>query len=88
MKTLQIWSEMARRKVQFHDSEDWDKIVLWGLFLWDDIKNQLDRGELITFMQKENRTIWVNPSLEAWETKIKPLIENHTLEELNRMAGW
>ena len=25
---------------------------------------------------------------EAWETKIKPLIDQHTLEELTNLAGW
>lgn len=83
-----VWAEMARRKVRFHKGEDWDKISLWGLFGWGDVSHLLKTGELITTMKKENRTIWVTPSKEAWETKIKPLIEQHTLEELTQLAGW
>ena len=88
MKVNEIWAEMARRKVQFHRTEEWDQINLWGLFLWNEIKRQLDRGELITHMGKENKIIWVQPSKETWEKKIKPLIKNYTLEELTEMAGW
>ena len=84
-----IWAEMARRKVQFHPNEDWNKISLWGLFSWGSIKRQRDNGELLCpGYRRENRTVWCQPSPEAWETKIKPLIEKHTLEELLRMAGW
>ena len=83
-----IWAEMARRKVQFHRDEEWSQIRLWGLFRWGEVSGYLKRGELLTDMKKENRTIWVWPSQEAWETKIKPLIEKHTLDELTRLAGW
>ena len=88
MRVGEIWAEMARRKRRFHNNEDWDKIFLWGLFLWSDVKRQLDRGELFTHMKKENHTIWVTPSNEAWEKKIKPLTEKYSLDELTRMAGW
>ena len=84
----QIWAEMARRKVRFHADEKWDKVHLWGLFPWGDVRRQLDRGELITGMRKENRTIWVVPSKKAWEEKIRPLIEKYSLEELTSLAGW
>jgi len=89
MRNSGIWAEMARRKVQFHANEDWDKIKLWGLFSWGSIKRQRDNGELLCpGYTRENETVWCYPSREAWETKIKPLIEKHTLEELTRMAGW
>lgn len=84
----EIWAEMARRKVQFHKNEKWNEINLWGLFQWGDVSALLKTGELITDMKKENRTIWVNPSKETWETKIKPLTENYTLSQLLNMAGW
>lgn len=84
----EVWAEMARRKVAFHPKEDWDKINLWGLFNWGEVKRFLISGELITSMKKENVTIWVTPSKEAWEKKIKPLIEKHTLDELTGLAGW
>lgn len=83
-----IWAEMARRKIQFHKDEKWNEIKLWGLFLWSDVKRLLDRGLLITSMHKENHTIWVWPSAEAWNKNIKPLIDNHTLDELTELAGW
>lgn len=84
----EVWAEMARRKVQFHKDEKWNEIKLWGLFSWGDISRFLKTGELITDMRKENRTLWVTPSKESWETKIKPLIEKHSLDELLTMAGW
>ena len=83
-----VWAEMARRKVQFHAKEKWDSIKLWGLMSWGDARPFLERGELITDMRKENKTIWVRPSKEAWETKIKPLIDDHGLDELTKLAGW
>ena len=84
----ELWAEMARRKVQFHPNEDWDKISLWGLFHWGEVRHYLESGELITTMKKENITIWVTPSKEAWEKKIKPLIDQYDLDTLTTMAGW
>ena len=83
-----VWAEMARRKVRFHPDEDWDKISLWGLFNWGEISHYLKSGELITTMKKENVTVWVTPSKEAWEKKIKPLIDQYDLGTLTKMAGW
>jgi hypothetical protein len=83
-----IWAEMARRKVQFHNDEDWDKIRLWGLFQWGDISHLLKSGELTTHMKKENKTVWVLPSKEAYTTYILPLIQNNSLDDLTVMAGW
>lgn len=88
LNNQEIWADMARRKVQFHKDEKWDEIKLWGLFQWMDVSRLLKTGELITNMRKENRTIWVTPSKEAWETKIKPLIEKYSLDKLATMAGW
>jgi len=88
MPKSEIWAEMARRKVAFHPTEEWNTIKRWGLFDWGDVSPLLKTGELITHMKKENKTIWVWPSQAAWETHIRPLIEKHTLDELTRMAGW
>ena len=84
-----IWAEMARRKLQFHADENWQDIKLWGLFSWGGIKRQRDNGELLCpDYTRENRTVWVYPSKEAYEKHIKPLLDNYTLEQLSRMAGW
>jgi hypothetical protein len=88
MKNQEIWYEMARRKLRFHQNEDWDKINLWGLFDWQDVKRLLDRGLLLTSMEKKNKTIWVTPSKEAWDNHIKPLIDQYSLDELEKLAGW
>ena len=88
MTNKQIYAEMARRKIQFHDSEQWNKIKLWGLFNWNTIKHLIKKGDLKTDMKAENQTVWVTPSLQCWETKIKPLIEKYSLVELKKMAGW
>lgn len=88
MKVGEIWAEMARRKVQFHNNENWDKITLWGLFNWSSVSRQIKRGELITHMKKENRVIWVRPTKKTWEKKIKPLIDQYSQRELSKMAGW
>ncbi len=86
-KVAGIWAEMARRKVRFHSSENWREIRLWGLFLWSDVSRQLRRGELLTTMKKENETIWVWPSEEAYHKRIEPLLTK-SLDELERLAGW
>jgi hypothetical protein len=83
-----IWAEMARRKVQFHPTESWETITLWGLFDWGCVSKLITSGELLTNYTKENRTVWVRPSKETWETKISPLIQNHPLSELMTLAGW
>ncbi len=89
IRSGEIWAEMARRKVQFHPNEEWDQIRLWGLFDWGAIRAQRDSGELLCpGYTRENVTVWCQPSKEAWETKIKPLIEKYTLEELMQIAGW
>ena len=81
--------EMARRKVVFHNSEPWDKINLWGLFKYTDIKKYLAAGKLINHLNyaPENRTYWVIPSKEYWEQSIKPIVEQFTEEELQEMFG-
>lgn len=87
-KNIKIWAEMARRKVQFHNDEKWNHINLWGLFNYGTVKRMLDSGLLKTGMRKENEIIWVQPSKEAWEKHIKPLIEKYNLEKLQFLAGW
>lgn len=82
-----IWAEMARRKKQFHPNEQWDKINLWGLFNWGFVSHLIKKGELLTNMKKENRTIWVKPSPEAYKKHIEPLLEL-PIETLTKMAGW
>ena len=88
IKVSEIWAEMARRKVQFHKHEHWRAIRLWGLFNWGTVKRLLDRGLLITDYTKENKTIWVQPSEQAYHKHIEPLLRRHTLDELKKMAGW
>ena len=82
-----VWAEMARRKVQFHKNTDWDKIGCWGLFRRSDVQRLLNDGRLRVSHNLPG-VIWVTPSKEIWETKIKPLIDNHSLVELSKMAGW
>ena len=76
--------DMARRKVVFHNNEAWDKIDLWGLFDYKDIKKHLVAGKLINHRNytPENRTYWVIPSKDYWEHSIKPIVERFTEEEL------
>lgn len=82
-----VWAEMARRKIAFHNSEDWNKIKLWGLFSWGMVSSLIKKGELLTDMTKENKTVWVRPSEKAYNEKIKPLL-CHPLPSLEKMAGW
>ena len=88
MTKPEMCAEMARRKVRFHPNEQWDEIKLWGLFQWGTVSKWFETGELITTMRKENKTVWVTPSKELWETKIKPMIEKYSLDELTSLAGW
>ena len=84
-----IWAEMARRKVQFHNNDDWDKIQLWGLFFASEVKPLVDKGLLISYGQYVKCVPgWYYPSKEGWERHIQPLISCCTLEELTKMAGW
>lgn len=78
---------MARRKKQFHNDKKWQDIKLWGLFSWGMVSPLIKTGELITDMKKENRTVWVWPSPEAYKKHIEPLLA-HKLERLEAMAGW
>jgi len=86
----EVRAEFARRKVVFHNDEDWDKIALWGLFRWNDIARYIKSGQIIpnAGFTRANVTIWCRPSNEEWEQHIKPLIEAHTLDELSSLAGW
>jgi len=88
MRNIQIFAEMARRKVQFHKNEEWDKIRLWGLFNWSTISRLINNGKLLTHMKKEHKVIWVTPTKETWEKEIKPLIDKYSLDELTKLAGW
>jgi len=87
-KNTIIWAEMARRKLQFHNNTNWNEICLWGLFRWGFVSHLIKSGELITGMKKENKTIWVRPSTEAYHKNIEPLLALYTLDELTVMAGW
>ena len=83
----EVAAEMARRKIQFHNKENWNDIKLWGLFNWGEISTLLKKGLLITDMRKENKIVWVTPSKEFWDKEIKPLTKK-TLDELTKLAGW
>jgi hypothetical protein len=88
LTNTEIFAEMARRKVRFHPSEDWENIRLWGLFAWGGVSHMLKDGRLITNMKKENEIIWVWPSADCWHNDIEPLIKKLSLYGLSRMAGW
>lgn len=82
-----VWAEMARRKQQFHADKEWSSIKLWGLFQWGMVSKLIKSGDLITDMQKENKTVWVRPSPEAYRQYIEPLL-SYPIERLTTMAGW
>jgi hypothetical protein len=75
IKNYDVWREMARRKVKFHKDENWNDIKLWGLFYWGEIKRFLKSGLLKTNYRKEHKIVWVQPSQEAWEKHIKPIVD-------------
>jgi hypothetical protein len=92
-KVSWIWAEMARRKLQFHRNDEWNRIDLWGLFSKSTIKGQLKRDELIFSFRYPHNEVrqgsqWVKPSEEAYHKYIEPLLEEYTLEELTKLAGW
>ena len=82
-----IWADMARRRRQFHSDTEWQNIDLWGLFRWTSISYWIKSGKLLTNMRRENRTVWVKPSREAYHKFIEPLLDNYSLEDLTIMAG-
>lgn len=79
-----IGVEMARRKVVFHAGEQWDKINLWGLFNYRDIKKHLKKGDLINHLNytPKNKMYWVTPSKEYWINFIKPITQIFSEKEL------
>jgi len=90
MGTWEVWAEMARRKVRFHNDENWEDIKLWGLFYRSYIKSLVEKGLLIPHNKCYNPRCldWYQPSANAWFNHIKPLVENETLEGLTSLAGW
>lgn len=86
-KNLEIWAEMARRYKQFHKDEKFEDIKLWGLFNWGKVSHLLKTGELKTSYKKENKIIWVQPSKEALDKYIIPLLK-YDLKDLTKLAGW
>ena len=70
-------------------SKGWNEIKLWGLFDWKYIEKYLKSGELLApGYTKENKTVWAYPSQKTWEEKIKPLIDQYSIDALTRLAGW
>ena len=86
--TTGIWVEFARRKLLFHKNEKWQDIRQWGLMKWGEVRPYMDRGLLLTGMHKDNHTIWVQPSQEAYTRYIEPLLQMFDLEELTFLAGF
>ena len=85
-----VWAEMARRKLQYHADEPWDKIRLWGLFSRRPIRALLAKGLLKTDMDLSNPRVtplWVYPSETAYHEHIEPLLSK-SIDELSAMAGW
>jgi hypothetical protein len=77
LSNAEIWDAMARRKEQFHANEDWQTLRLWGLFAWQDVSRLLKDGRLQTWMKKENHTIWVYPSEDAYYKYIEPQLVHY-----------
>lgn len=84
MKRIYDWVtvEMARRKNQFHPTENWQDIKIWGLFYKSNIKRHLKNGWLIPYTGSLNmgnggygfRCLgWYYPTKEYWESSIEPL---------------
>ena len=81
-----IYADMARRYLLFHKGENQQDIKLWGLFNKTQIARQLKTGALKTFTYYARGPVWVYPTCETYLTKIKPIIDNHTLPEILEMV--
>lgn len=90
MTINQIRAEFARRAVQFHVGENLEDITLWGLFTWGCVSKYIKDKRIIVNdgYTKENRVVWCKPSKDEIEKYIRPLINNHSLDALSRLAGW
>jgi hypothetical protein len=90
MSINKVRAEFARRAMQFHANEKLEDITLWGLFSWGAVSKYIKSGQIIANAgyTKENKTIWCKPSKTEIDTFIRPLLLNHSLEELRRLAGW
>ena len=93
---LQYWHEdaiaveMARRKLQFHNDEEWHEIDLWLLTRYVMIRHYLADGRLINTggYKPENVTWWLKPSEDYWLNHIKPIVEQFSVEELMDTFSW
>ena len=82
---LLIWMEMARRKLRFHNDEEWNQIQLWGLFRTTRIRLLLNEGLLIQTGGAIGYQIWVKPSRVAWERYIKPWCDTLTYRQIEAL---
>lgn len=67
----EIGLELARRANQFHSGKNPMTIDLLGLFAWGDVSHCIKTGELTTIFKKENKTIWVRPSITFYNKWVK-----------------
>ena len=86
-KESMVWCEIARRYKAFHNGEDMNSLKLWGLFNWGFVSKMIEQGVLLTDYRKENKIIFVRPSVGAIERYIKPLL-SYSVADLERGAGW
>ena len=75
LSRLDIWGEMIRRKKQFHNTEEWDAIKLWGLFYKSEIKREIKSGQLVSCGEYAPRALgWYRPSEKAYKQYIEQYI--------------
>lgn len=75
--TREVYGEILRRYVSFHEGEDMHSLRQWGLFNWGEVSALIKSGHIITNMTKENKTIWCWPSKEVIDDIIKPAYERY-----------
>ena len=89
MKIDQVWAEMARRKVQFHNKEKWNEIRLWLLAKPREVKKFTQEGLLHAYGGETPKVLnWYQPSEEAWVKYIKPLVDNFSMGDLLILTTW
>ena len=84
MTKREIALVFAYRKIMFYTDIPWGQINFLGSFTYSNIRIALKKGWVFNkFSYKsKNKTYWVVPSKEFWETEVKPLVENRSAKEL------
>jgi hypothetical protein len=72
---VNVFAELLRRYICFHNGEDMHKIELWGLADYGVMNPLREKGYVLSDYKKENKTCWFKPTETIINEVIKPAYE-------------